>query len=447
MTTTATFPDDFVFGAATSAYQIEGAPLEEGAGVSNWHRFTRIPGKVANGDTGDIACDHYRRMEGDVEMMQTIGLDAYRFSVAWSRILPEGRGKMNPKGVDFYHRLLDALERAGIAPYLTLHHWDLPQALDELGGWSNRDCAYWFADYAHLMFKAFGPRVRHWTTHNEPWVMVHEGYVAGSHPPGLQDLAKAHLASHHLLLGHGLAVQAFRADGSGEIGLVVNLEPKDPASQDPHDLDATHRMDAWMNRQFLDPLFGMGEPPALATLAGWADVRFPADDDRIIQTPMDFLGINYYSRQVVTADPTNLPFGSQRLRQSQAEHTDMDWEVYPQGIKRCLLWVRQRYGDLPLYVTENGAALPDPAPVNGRVHDPRRIAYFKSHLLAIREAMDEGVNLKGYFAWSLFDNFEWAFGYGKRFGLIYVDYKTLERTLKDSARFYRELIGNRGFSL
>ena len=447
MTHNALFPDDFVFGAATSAYQIEGSPLEDGAGISNWHQFSRIPGKVANGDTGDIACDHYRRMASDVRLMQEVGLQAYRFSIAWSRILPEGRGKPNSKGVDFYRRLLDALEESGITPYVTLHHWDLPQALDEQGGWSNRDCASWFSDYAHLIYQAFGSRVQHWTTHNEPWVMVHEGYVAGSHPPGIRDLGKAHRASHNLLLGHGLAVQAFRADGTGEIGLVVNLEPKDPASDHPSDLQATRLMDAWMNRQFLDPIFGKGEPQVLAGLPGWNDEVFPADDDRIIQSPIDFLGINYYSRSVVTTDPLSLPFGTQRVRQNQSEHTEMDWEIYPEGIKRCLLWVKSRYGEIPLYITENGAALKDPPPDNGRVHDLQRVNYLKTHLLAIRDAMKEGVNLKGYFAWSLFDNFEWSFGYSKRFGLIYVDYKTLNRTLKDSAHFYREVIDNRGFKI
>ncbi|MDD1649018.1 MAG: GH1 family beta-glucosidase [Methylococcaceae bacterium] len=448
MSDTHTFPPGFLWGAATSAYQIEGSPLADGAGPSNWHRFSHLPGTVANDEHGDLACDHYRRYADDVMLMQEIGLNAYRFSIAWSRIFPKGRGPINLKGLDFYRRLLDKLNEAGIAPYVTLHHWDLPLALDERGGWANRDSAYWFADYAHNLFKVMGGQVRQWTTLNEPWVMVHEGYVEGSHPPGLSSLEQARQATHNLLRGHALAVQAFRADGGeGQIGLVVNLEPKYAASESKEDQSAMARMHAWMNRQYLDPVLLGHYPEELAEIHGQGLPDFPEADLRLIQEPIDFLGINYYSRSVVRHDPGLAPFYAGRARQDQAAHTAMDWEIFPEGLKSGLLWVKHRYGEIPLYITENGAAFDDAAPVHGRVSDPDRVAYLRSHLLAAREAIAEGVNLKGYFAWSLFDNFEWAHGYSKRFGLIHVDYATQARTLKDSALFYRRIIDSHGAEL
>jgi beta-glucosidase len=448
MTDNKPFPPGFVWGAATSAYQIEGSPLADGAGPSNWHRFSHTPGNISNNDHGDLACDHYNRYADDVALMREIGLKAYRFSIAWNRILPEGRGTLNEKGLDFYRRLLDRLHEAGIQPSVTLHHWDLPLALDDQGGWTNPDSAYWFADYAHTLFKALSGQVRQWATLNEPWVIVHEGHLQGSHPPGLRALPKARLATHNLLRGHGFAVQAFRADGGeGEIGLVVNLEPKYAASEQPEDQAAMTRMHAWMNRQYLDPVFLGHYPEELADLHGRSFADFPEEDFRVIQTPIDFLGINYYSRSVVKSAPGLLPFQADRVRQDHLPHTAMDWEVFPEGLKSCLLWIKRRYGEMPLYITENGGAFDDPAPVKSRVADADRVAYLRDHLLAVQEAIAEGVNLKGYFAWSLLDNFEWAFGYSKRFGLIHVDYATQTRTLKDSALFYRRVIDSHGAEL
>jgi beta-glucosidase len=443
MTAHTEFPEGFLWGAATSAYQIEGSPLADGAGVSNWHRFSHTSGRIQDGTTGDTACDHYRRWAEDVDLMRELGLNAYRFSIAWHRVLPEGRGKLNPKGLDFYLRLADALNAAGIEPCATLHHWDWPAALDDLGGWACRDAAGWFADYAHAVFRAMGGRVRLWSTLNEPWVIVHEGYFQGSHPPGLCSLEKVPLAAHNLLRGHALAVQAFRADGHGQIGLVVNLEPKEAASDREPDQAATARAHAYMNRQFLDPVFLGTYPEELADIFGPHWPRFPEEDLKLIQEPFDFLGINYYSRSVVRDDPQALPPRAGRVRQN-AEHTVMDWEVYPDGLKDCLLWVQRRYGDIPLYVTENGAAFADPPPKEGQVADPRRVNYLRQHLRAAHEALRAGAKLKGYFAWSLLDNFEWAFGYGPRFGLVQVDYATGARTPKNSAKFYRKVSESRG---
>ncbi|CAL1241484.1 GH1 family beta-glucosidase [Candidatus Methylocalor cossyra] len=443
MTDRTRFPAEFLWGAATSAYQIEGSPLADGAGVSNWHRFSHRPGTVAHGDTGDLACDHYRRWRDDLQWMRRLGLSAYRFSIAWHRLFPDGRSGPNPKGLDFYQRLVDALNQAGIEPFITLHHWDMPAALEDLGGWAHRDCPQRFADYAHCLFRALAGRVRLFATLNEPWVIVHEGYLQGGHPPGLRSPAKARLAAHHLLLGHGLAVAAFRADGQGRIGLVVNLEPKHPASDRPEDQAAASRLDAYMNRQFLDPLWFGAYPDELAEIFGPDQVEFPAADWRLIRQPVDFLGINYYSRAVVRADPAHPPFYAQALP-PQGECTAMGWEVYPAGLETCLLWVKDRYPGVPLYVTENGAAFDDPPPSAGRVADPRRTDYFRTHLRALHRAMAQGAPVQGYFAWSLLDNFEWTYGYAKRFGLIHVDFATQTRTLKDSGRFYQQVIESQG---
>jgi beta-glucosidase len=443
MTDSTAFPAGFLWGAATSAYQIEGSPLADGAGPSNWHRFVHTPGTILNGDTGDVACDHYRRWRNDVKLMKELGLQAYRFSIAWSRVLPEGRGKPNPKGLDFYLALADALQTEGIEPFVTLHHWDLPAALDDLGGWANRDSAHWFADYAHLVFRAFGERARFWSTLNEPWVIVDAGYVNDVHPPALASLETAPLAAHNLLRAHGAAVQAFRADGHGRIGLVVNLEPKYAATNEPEDAAAMARLHAYMNRQFLDPVMLGAYPDELAEIYGPAWPRFAKEDLRLIREPIDFLGINYYTRSVVRGDPAP-PFYAATVPQSRAEHTAMGWEVFPEGIKSCLLWVKKRYGDIPLYVTENGAAFADPPIVEGRIDDRRRVEYLRKHWQAIHEAIRQGVDLQGYFAWSLLDNFEWAAGYSKRFGLIGVDYSTQTRTIKNSGMFYRRVIETNG---
>ena len=439
-----TFPDGFLWGAATSAHQIEGAPFADGAGASHWYRFAHTPGNTAFGDTGDVACDHYHRWPEDIALMRGLGLGSYRFSIAWARVLPQGTGAPNPKGLDFYSRLVDALLEAGIAPNATLYHWDLPAALDDRGGWLNRDSADWFAEYAALVYRTLGDRVGLWATLNEPWVVVDAGYLHGVHAPGHRNFYEAPIAAHNLLRAHGAGVQAFRASGAtGRIGIVVNLEPKDPASDGAADAAAVGRADAYMNRQYLDPLFHGRYPDELRDIFGdaWPD-HDPADLE-LIRQPIDFLGINFYKRGVTRDDPAALPVRASLVPQPQHPHTDVgwDWEVHPPALTRILLWVKQRYGDVPLYITENGAAFYDP-PVarDGAIHDPLRIDYLRDHLRAAHDAMQQGVDLRGYYVWSLLDNFEWSAGYAKRFGIIHVNYVTLERTLKDSARFYADVV-------
>lgn len=439
------FPQGFLWGAATSAYQIEGSPLADGAGPSNWHRFTHTPGHVSGSDTGDLACDHYRRWRDDILLMKQLGLKAYRFSLAWSRIVPDGTGSVNRKGLDFYRRLIDTLNDEGIEPFVTLHHWDLPAVLEDQGGWSQRDSAQWFAGYAEQVFKAFNGQVRFWSTFNEPWVIVDAGYLHTVHPPALGSVQHAARAAHNLLRAHGAAVQAFRAVGSGQIGLVVNLEPKYAATHEPDDVAAMARMHSYMNCQFLDPALLGSYPIQLDEVygTGWQQ-QFPPADMETIHQPIDFLGINYYSRGIVHNDPTATPFGASPVRPERVEYTDMGWEVFPEGLRICLLWVQKRYGNIPLYITENGAAFADPPVQDGCIHDPRRMAYYRLHLQSALDALRKGVPLRGYFAWSLLDNFEWTAGYSKRFGLIGVDYITQARTLKDSALFYRRVIESNG---
>ncbi len=442
------FPDGFLWGCATSAYQIEGSPLADGAGVSNWHRFVHTPGRVRDGDTGDVACDHYRCWRDDVALMRTLGLGAYRFSIAWSRVLPEGRGRVNPAGLAFYDRLVDALLENGIQPMATLHHWDLPVALDDRGGWLNPDSVAWFTDYAQVLFDKLDDRVRLWATLNEPWVVTDGGYLHGLMAPGHRSAFEAVIAAHHLLLAHGAAVEAYRATGRNRIGIVVNLEPKYPATQSAEDLAATARADAYMNRQFLDPVFLGRYPDESREVFGAAWREWPSEDLARIRQPLDFVGVNYYTRSVVRDDPRAWPLRAAGVRQKQATHTETGWEVYPEGLTDVLQWVSERYGRPPIYITENGAAFYDPPTVeDGSVADPLRVAYLRGHLRAARAAMERGVNLRGYFAWSLLDNFEWALGYAKRFGLVHVDYATQQRTLKDSARFYAGVIATHGAAI
>ena len=450
------FPPGFLWGAATSAFQIEGSPLADGAGPSNWHLFAHTPGRIHGGDTGDLACDHYRRVDEDVALMGELGLQAYRFSIAWGRVQPTGRGRVNGPGLDFYERLVDRLLAAGIRPYPTLHHWDLPAALDEKGGWSNRDSAEWFADYAELVFRRLGDRVADWVTLNEPWVMVDGGYVHGVHPPGRSDLAGAPHAAHNLLRAHGGAVRRYRdlerrwrADDRGRIGLVVNIEPKVPASSAAADLAAARRADAYMNRQFIEPVFRGCYPAELAEVYGRHWPEFPAGDFALIGEPIDFLGLNYYTRAVTRHEPAAPPAGAATVRQPGAAYTALDWEVHPDSLRETLVWLQERCGDLPIYITENGAAFDDPAPTDDgaggpRLADRNRVDYYRAHLRAVAEAVALGVDVRGYFAWSLLDNFEWAWGYAKRFGIVHVDFATQRRTIKDSGRFYRRVIETGG---
>ena len=434
------FPDVFLWGAATSAYQIEGSPLADGAGPSTWHRFTHTPGRVLTGETGDVACDHYRRWRTDIALMRELGLGAYRLSISWSRVLPEGTGRINAKGLDFYKRLVDGLREAGIAPMVTLFHWDLPAALDDRGGWLNRDIAGWFAEYAEVLFRALDDRVAWWATLNEPWVVSDGGYLHGTLAPGHASPFEAPIAAHNLLRAHAAAVQAYRTVGRREIGLVVNLEPKFPASQSSDDVTATARSDAYMNRQFLDPVFLASYPPELPGMFGEAWPVFPASDLDAIRQRVDFVGVNYYSRGVMQLDPSVPPECAVRVPQPGSVYTEMNWEVYPRGLSDTLLWIKERYGDVPLFITENGAAVADQALPGGGFSDPLRVAYLRDHLRAARSAIAAGVDLRGYFVWSLLDNLEWNHGTSKRFGIVHVNFTTQRRTLKDSAHFYAEVI-------
>jgi beta-glucosidase len=444
----APFPAGFLWGCATSAYQIEGSPLADGAGVSNWHRFVHTPGRVRDGDTGDIACDHYRRWREDIALMRTLGMRAYRFSIAWNRVLPEGRGRVNPQGLAFYDRLVDALLENGIQPMVTLHHWDLPAALDDRGGWLNPDIVDGFADYARVMFRKLDDRVGLWTTINEPWVVSDGGYLHGALAPGHRSQFESAIAAHHLLRAHGAAVQAYRAEGRNNIGIVVNIEPKYPASQSAEDLAATRRADAYMNRQFLDPVFLGRYPEEMREVFGDAWPTWPEEDMAQIRQAIDFVGVNYYTRSVVRHDPRRWPQRVSGAPQKHATHTETGWEVYPQGLTDVLKWVSARYGRPPIYITENGAAFYDPpTPSDGRVEDPLRVAYLRAHLRAVHAAARQGVDLRGYFVWSLLDNFEWAHGYSKRFGIVHVDFATQQRTLKDSARFYAKVVATHGAAL
>jgi beta-glucosidase len=445
MDVSARFPDGFLWGAATSAYQIEGSPLADGAGPSIWQRFVHSPGRTVSGETGDVACDHYRRWKGDVGLMAELGLTAYRFSIAWSRVLPAGRGKVNPGGVAFYDRLVDALLANGIQPMVTLYHWDLPAALDDQGGWLNPDIAGWFAEYGQVMFRALGDRVKHWVTLNEPWVVTDGGYLHGVLAPGHRNLYEAPIATHQLLRAHGTAVQAYRAESDGSIGLVVNLEPKYPASDSPADLAATRRADAYMNRQYLDPVFFGRYPQELAEIFGDAWPEHSDADLALIRQPIDFLGINYYTRNVSRHDEKALPVQASGVLQPDHAITETGWEVYAPALTAVLGWVKEHYGDVPLYITENGAAFYDPpSATDGRIEDPLRVQYYHNHLRAAHEAIRQGVDLRGYFAWSLLDNFEWSLGYSKRFGIVHVDYRTQRRTPKASARYYTEIIRSHG---
>ena len=438
------FPPDFLWGAATSAYQIEGSPLADGAGPSIWHGFSHTPGAIANSDTGDRACDHYRRSREDLDLMAELGLTAYRFSVAWGRVLPKGTGRVNAKGLDFYQRLVDGLLERGIQPMVTLYHWDLPEALAARGGWLNPDSPRWFADYAATLFDALDDRVTLWVTLNEPWVSTVLGYLSGEHAPGRRSLSEPPRVAHHQLCAHGEAVAAYRELGRHHIGISLNLEPQQAATDAPLDHAAARRRHHFINRWFLDPLCLGQYPDELATIFGADWPRFPADDLRRISAPLDFLGVNYYSRGLVRHDPTDQPLQARRIVPTDRPCTAMDWEVYPAGLTETLVWIKQRYGDLPLYITENGAAFDDPPPTGDSLSDPDRVDYLRTHLAAAQAALEQGVNLRGYFAWSLLDNFEWAEGYAKRFGLVHVDRVTQRRTLKASARYYQAFIREGG---
>lgn len=444
------FPPDFFWGAATSSYQIEGAVDADGRGPSIWDQFSATPGTIEDGSTGAVACDHYRRYEEDLDLMAWMGLRAYRFSIAWPRVLPEGRGRVQEAGLDFYRRLVDGLLERGITPMATLYHWDLPLALHDAGGWPSRDTAYAFAEYAQVVGEALGDRVKHWTTHNEPWCAAFLGYSVGVQAPGHTDEREALAAAHHILLSHGLSVPVLRAcSKDAEVGIVNMHVPAYPASESDADAEAAVALDGYFNRWFLDPVFGRGYPVDQRERyveKGVMDAS-PAwlheGDEALLGPATDYYGINYYSRGIARCEKVkgaNLP---QTVFASD-EQTDMGWEVFPDGLQKILTRVHREYAPAKIYITENGAAYADPLD-GGRVRDVRRKHYLARHFAAARQAMNDGVPLAGYFVWSLMDNFEWAYGYGKRFGLIHVDYETLERTPKDSAHWYRDLIAQHGF--
>ncbi len=441
------FPPTFLWGAATSSYQIEGATREDGRGPSIWDQFAATPGAVYQGQTGDIAADHYHRMQADVDLMAEMGLGAYRFSVAWPRILPEGTGQVNPRGLDFYDRLVDALLAKGITPLVTLYHWDLPLSLHERGGWLNRQTAYAFANYAEVVAKRLGDRVDWWITQNEPWVAAYLGYGVGIHAPGIRDVPSAVVAGHHLLLSHGLALPRLRSltQPTAQIGMSLNLYPIYPEDERPETAQAVERADDFINRWFLDPLFCGRYPERLFANLGVAEPPVEVGDLALIAAPMDFLGVNYYSRRMVRA----LPPGGQRGIWNPAAYEEVTaipgatytqmgtgWEVYPQGLTDLLVRLKDDYAPPALLVTENGAAYEDRWDGDGQVRDPERLDYVRGHIRAVAQAIAEGVPLRGYMVWSLLDNFEWGHGYSKRFGVVYVDFATQRRILKESGRWY-----------
>jgi len=443
------FPDGFLWGAATSAYQVEGYPLADGAGPSIWHRFSHTPGRTFQGQTGDVACDTWHRWPEDLRLMRDLGLTAYRFSVSWSRVFPNGSGRVNEAGLAYYQRLVDALLQAGIAPSITLYHWDLPAALDDRGGWLSPDVTDWFAAYATTLFHALGDRVPFWATLNEPWVVMDGGYMYGPLAPGHRNLFEAPLVAHNLLRAHAAGVDAFRASrATGRIGLVVNIEPKHAASGSPRDETATARADAYMNRWFLDGALLGRYPEELRDIFGEAWPSWPDDQVAALARPLDWVGVNYYTRAVVRDDPAVPSLRAGNVFQPQSQHTMLGWEVYPRALTELLLGLRRRYGDVPLYITENGAAFDDPPSAwADPLPDPQRVHYLREHLRALREAIAAGVDVRGYFAWSLLDNFEWAQGFSKRFGIIHVDHASQKRTLKESALFYADVIRANGAAL
>jgi len=441
-----TFPAGFLWGVATSAQQIEGGRHEGGRGESIWDRFATVPGKIADGTRPDVSCDHYHLWRKDIELMKGLGLGAYRFSISWPRIFPTGRGPANSAGLDFYEALVDGLLEAGLEPFPTLYHWDLPQALQDGGGWASRDTAMAFVEYSLAVTRRLGDRVRRWTTHNEPWCAATLGYEEGHHAPGHLDPAEGLRAAHHLLLSHGWAAAAIRRqDPAAEVGIVLIHSPAHAATDSPADRDAARWFDGFFNRWYLDPIF-RGAYPADAVADRVArgqlpgpELPFVRDGDlAAISTPLDFVGVNYYSRVVMKAGPDGLPVAVPPL--PPQTFTDMGWEVYPDGLRETLVRIHRDYAPRRMYIAENGAAYDDPAGPDGRIRDARRIGYLHGHLLAARSAIAEGAPLAGYFLWSLLDNFEWGFGFTKKFGIFAVDPQDGRRLPKDSAHWYRDVV-------
>jgi len=437
------FPDNFKWGTATASYQIEGAVEEDGRGPSIWDTFSHLPGKIDDGTTGDITCDHYHIFEEDIALMKELGIKNYRLSISWSRILPEGSGKINQKGLDFYNKLIDCLIDGGITPHVTLFHWDLPQVLQDKGGWSNRETAYLYRDYAEIVTAALGDRVKSWMTHNEPWVHAFVGHLFGAHAPGLKDLKTALQTAHHLLLSHGLAVPVIRKNSKNcRVGIVHNLEWIESSSKDSRDIEAAQRHDGAFNRWFLDPVFYGSYPQDMMDWYGDETPIILPGDMRIISAPTDFLGVNFYTKRIIGHESHGNFLNCRQVRYPFMKKSDYEeWENNAEGLYRLLVRLKEDYGNPEMMITENGTPLRDHL-IDGAVHDPERIDYLYRHMGAAWQAIDDGVRLTGFFVWSLLDNFEWCLGFTKRFGLIYTDYETGERIIKDSGRWFEGVCKN-----
>jgi beta-glucosidase len=434
------FPKGFIWGASTSAYQIEGGWNEDGKGKSIWDTFSHTPGKIYKDANGDIASDHYHLWREDLDLLKALNLNAYRFSIAWTRILPEGSGAVNQKGIDFYSRLIDRLLELGVQPFPTLFHYDLPLALHEKGGWPARDTALRFAEYANVVGKAYGDRINYWITHNEPFVTAMVGYYLGMHAPGIQDMSAAIQSTHNLLLSHGLAVQELRKTSRAgtKIGAAINLTHVMPASDSNEDIQAAQRYDAIANRMILDPLYHGHYPEEMEPFFLALDDGNMVDDLKVIAVPTDYLGVNYYSRTVVKHDPA-VPFLEMSFVSPVGNEYSMMWEIYPEGLYELLLRICKDYNPTTILITENGVPVPEDVDQDGRIRDERRIRYLRNHLIQVHKAMDAGVSIQGYFVWSLLDNYEWALGYRPRFGLIHVDFDSQKRIIKDSGRWFSQI--------
>ncbi|MHC1785027.1 MAG: GH1 family beta-glucosidase [Anaerolineaceae bacterium] len=441
------FPPDFLWGAATASYQIEGAWQEDGKGPSIWDTFSHTPGNIALNHTGDVAADHYHRMREDVSLMAKIGLAAYRFSFSWSRILPEGTGRVNQAGLDFYDRLIDALLEKNIRPFATMYHWDLPQALQDKRGWATRESIDWFVEYANLLYHKFGNRIASWTTFNEPWVTAFLGNYTGRHAPGITDLKTALTVTHHLLVSHGSVIKEIRAiEGqSSELGIVLNLSPVDPFKKTERDEKAAQVYDGYLNRIFLDPLLKGRYPVDMVGLYGERMPEIKPGDMELIGQPLDFLGINFYMRNIVRHNPEQPLLEFEQLWPVGKPYSEM-WEINPPKLFDLLTRIWKEYKPGKILITENGTSVTDGVDADGRVRDPRRIQYIQDHLTEVNRAIQAGVPVKGYFAWSLMDNFEWSEGYSRRFGIVYIDYTTQTRIIKDSGRWYSRVIQDNGFT-
>lgn len=438
------FPQDFIWGSATAAYQVEGAAFEDGRGESIWDRYCTVPGNVINNDTGTVACDHYHRYREDVALMKEVGLAAYRFSISWSRVLPQGRGEVNEKGLAFYSSLVDELLAVGIEPYVTLYHWDLPQALQDIGGWANPEMPQYFLEYSKIVLDRLGDRVRHWTTLNEPYCAAFLGYSEGRQAPGIRDFSTAVRAAYHLYVAHGLVVRHFRESGrAGEIGIVLNLMSRHPYADSEADRAAAYRADGYLNRWFLDPLIRGSYPRDMVEMYRQKGIVLPEFDPEhltLMNQKLDFIGLNYYNDFYVKADERVWPLGFRIENPPGIPVTDRNWPITEDGFTAMLLRLKNEYGIEKIIVTENGASYNDVVSLDGTVDDGPRRDYLRRHITAMHEAMEAGAPVRGYFLWSLYDNFEWSFGYGSRFGIVYVDFATQKRIIKESGRWYAGVI-------